>query len=309
MTLITEVADSTFEIKPEGKGPELFPLCTVYLVMDEKAALIEVGSSVQIPDIYDAMNRIGFNPADLTYIIPTHVHSDHAGGAGHLAQQLPDATILAHPKAARLLADQAIIDRMLQSRRIVFGEDADERFGNMYAIDRNRFKLVEDGTKIDLGNRRLAVIHTPGHDPNHLCFLDSKTRGLFSGDALGGYYPESKSRMPACVPGSDPEKIVQSIDKIKQFKPAMVCFSHGGAVSGASGLIQTALDNEKRCAEIALRAMKAGEDQKMIGSRLAEILAEESELTPEEIQSFPYFTSMTVEGYRQSFDKKHLLLR
>jgi glyoxylase-like metal-dependent hydrolase (beta-lactamase superfamily II) len=307
MPLVSEAAEQIYEIRTEGKGPELFPLCTVYLVMDEKAALIEVGSSVQIPDIYDAMNQIGFNPADLTYIIPTHVHSDHAGGAGYLARQLPEATIVAHPKAARLLADQTIIDRMLQSRRIVFGEDADERFGGMLAIARDRLMLVEDGTNIDLGNRRLEVIHTPGHDPNHLCFLDSKTRGLFSGDALGGYYPESKSRMPACVPGSDPEKIVQSIEKIHQFEPAMVFFSHGGAVSGASGLIQIALENEKQCAESAIQAMKAGEDQDKIGHRLAEILAQESDLTAEEIQAFPFFTSMTVEGYRQAFKKKNLL--
>ena len=307
MAQVTEVAESVYEIKPEGIGPELFPLCTVYLVMDEKSALLEVGSSVQIPDIYDAFNHIGFDPEDLTYIIPTHVHSDHAGGAGHLAQQLPDATVVAHPKAARLLADQTIIDRMLQSRRIVFGEDADERFGGMLAIAQDRFMLVDDGANIDLGNRGLAVIHTPGHDPNHLCFLDSNTRGVFSGDALGGYYPETKSRMPACVPGSDPEKIVQSIDKIKQFEPAMVFFSHGGAASAATRLIQIALDNEKQCAETAIRAMKAGENHEKIGRRLAEILAQESDLSAEEIQAFPFFTSMTVEGYRQAFIKKNLL--
>jgi glyoxylase-like metal-dependent hydrolase (beta-lactamase superfamily II) len=96
----------------------------------------------------------------------------------------------------------------------------------MLAIAENRFVLVEDGDGIDLGNRKLEVIHTPGHDPNHLCYLDSKTRGLFSGDALGGYFSESKSKMPVCVPGSDPEKIVQSIDKIKQFQPALYCTKH-----------------------------------------------------------------------------------
>lgn len=307
MVQTTEVAESVYEIKPEGKGPELFPLCTVYLIIDDRPALIEVGSSVQIPDIYDAMNQIDFDPAELGYIIPTHVHSDHAGGAGHLAQQLPNATVVAHPKAARLLADQTIIDRMLQSRRIVFGDDADDRFGGMISIAQDRFMLVEDGTDIDLGNRRLRAIHTPGHDPNHLCFLDSKTRGIFSGDALGGYYVEIKTRMPACVPGSDPEMIVQSIEKIRQFEPAMAFFSHGSAVSGASGLIQTALDNEKRCAETAMQALKAGEDQEKIGNRLAEILAGDSDLTPKQIQSFPYFTSMTVESYRQSFKKKKLL--
>lgn len=307
MAQVSEVAEKIFEIKPEGKGPELFPLCTVYLIQDERAALIEVGSSVQLPDIYSAMNHIDLDPADLTYIIPTHVHSDHAGGTGHLAQQLPDATVVAHPKAARLLADQTIINRMLQSRRIAFGEDADERFGGMLAIAQDRFKLVEDGAGIDLGNRTLRVIHTPGHDPNHLCFLDSKTRGVFSGDALGGYYAEIKSRMPACVPGSDPEKIAMSIDRLKQFEPTMVFFSHGETVPGASGIIRIAFENEKQCTATAMQAIKAGEDQEKIGYRLAEILAEESDLTPAEILSFPYFTSMTVEGYRQFFKKKKLL--
>ena len=307
MVLISEVAEKIYEIKPDGEESQNFPLCTVYLIMDERTALIEVGSSVQIPDIYDAARHIGYDLADLSYIIPTHVHSDHAGGAGSLAQQLPRSRVVAHPKAARLLADQTIIDRLLQSRKLVFGDDADDRFGGMTAIPQDRFVLVDDGTDIDLGNRKLEVIHTPGHDPNHLCYLDSKTRGLFCGDALGGYYSESKSRMPACVPGSDPDKIVQSIAKVKQAQPALLFFSHGGATSEASRIIQVALNNEQRCTEAAFKALQAGEDQEKIGLRLAGILAEDSDLTPEEIRAFPYFTSMTVAGYRQSFKKKNLI--
>ena len=145
MALISKVAEKIYEIKPDGKGQEVFPLCTVYLVVDDQTALVEVGSSVQIPDILDAVSRLGYDIKALSYIIPTHVHSDHAGGAGHLAQQLPHARVVAHPKAARLLADQSIIDRMLQSRKAVFGDDADARFGGMLAIAEERFELVADG--------------------------------------------------------------------------------------------------------------------------------------------------------------------
>jgi len=307
MALISEVAEKIYEIKPEGNGPEVFPLCTVYLVVDDQMALVEVGSSVQIPVILDAVSRLGYDIKELSYIIPTHVHSDHAGGAGHLAQQLPRARVVAHPRAARLLADQSIIDRMLQSRRAVFGDDADERFGGMLAIAEERFVLVEDGADLDLGERQLKAIHTPGHDPNHLCFMDSKTRGLFCGDALGGYFSETKSRMPACVPGSDPEVIIHSIDKAKQFNPAMLFFSHGGTTADAIRIIQLALSDERQCADTALKALKAGEDQEKIARRLAGILAKESDLTPEEIRVFPNFTTMTVEGYRQYFKKKNLL--
>ena len=307
MALISEVADKIYEIKPEGKGYEVFPLCTVYLVVDEKTALVEVGSSVQIPDILDAVSRLGYDIKELTYIIPTHVHSDHAGGAGHLAQQLRRARVVAHPKAARLLADQSIIDRMLQSRKVVFGDDADERFGGMLAIDKERFVLVEDGDSIDLGERRLTAIHTPGHDPNHLCFMDSKTRGLFCGDAMGGYFSESKSRVLACVPGSDPELIVQSIDKLRQFNPDRLFFSHGGTSAEASRIIQVALKDESRSADIALKVFQNGGDQKEVAYRLAEITAQESVFGAEELLAFPHFTSLSVEGYRQYFKKKNLI--
>ena len=307
MALIFEVADSIFEIKPEGKVHEIFPLCTVYLVVDDKTALVEVGSSVQIPDICKAVADLGYDIQDLAYIIPTHVHSDHAGGAGHLARQLPRARVVAHPRAARLLADQSIIDRMLQSRKIVFGDDADERFGGMHAIDKASFVMVEDGDAVDLGNRQLTAIHTPGHDPNHLCFMDSKTRGVFCGDALGGYFPETRSRMPACVPGSDPEMMVQSIQKVRQLNPKLLFFSHGGTAAEASGLIQSIIDAEEQCTATALKAMQAGENKEKIARRMAEILAQTSDLTAEDILNFRYFTALTVEGYRQSFKKKNLI--
>jgi len=307
MAIISEVADKIYEIKPEGKGHEVFPLCTVYLVVDNESALVEVGSSIQIPDILDAVSRLGYDIKKLSYIIPTHVHSDHAGGAGHLAQLLPEARVVAHPRAARLLADQSIIDRMLQSRKAVFGADADERFGGMRAIAEKRFVLVENGSAIDLGNRQLSAIHTPGHDPNHLCFMDSKSRGLFCGDALGGYFSESKIRMPACVPGSDPDAIVQSIDKLKQVNPALLFFSHGGTTADASRIIQVALTDEDQFAETTLKGMQAGEDQAKIARRLAEILAKESVMTADDILAFPYFITLAVEGYRQSFKRKNLI--
>ncbi len=307
MARITEVADKIYEITPEGKGQDNFPLCTVYLVIDDRTALVEVGSSVQIRDILQAVTNLGYDIQDLAYIIPTHVHSDHAGGAGQLAQHLPRAKVVAHPKAARLLADQSIIDRMLQSRRAVFGADADERFGGMRAIEKDKFVRVEDRDSIDLGGRRLTAIHTPGHDPNHLCFLDSKTRGLFCGDALGGYFPETRSRMPACVPGSDPDMMIQSIEKVRRLDPALLFFSHGGTATDAPGLIQSILNAETQCNETALKSMQVGEDQETIARRMAEILAQSSDLTADDILGFRYFTTLTVEGYRQSFRAKNLI--
>ena len=300
MALISEVAEKIYEIKPEGREHEIFPLCTVYLVVDDRIALVEVGSSVQIPDILQAVAKLGYDIQDLSYIIPTHVHSDHAGGT--------ECTwVIAHPKAARLLADQSIIDRMLQSRKLVFGDDADKRFGGMLAIDEDKFVRVDEGAAIDLGQRKLTAIHTPGHDPNHLCFMDSKTRGIFCGDALGGFFSESNSRALACVPGSDPQLILESIRKLLQFNPDLLFFSHGGACADASRIIQVALNDERRGADIALKALQKGADNKAVSRRLAEILARESIFSAEELLAFPYFTSLSTEGYRQYFKKKHMI--
>ena len=113
--------------------------------------------------------------------------------------------------------------------------------------------------------------------------------------------------MPACVPGSDPDAIVQSIDKLKQVNPALLFFSHGGTTADASRIIQIALTDEDQFAETTLKGMQAGEDQAKIAHRLAGILAKESVLTPEDILAFPYFTTLTVEGYRQSFKRKNLI--
>lgn len=307
MALISEVAEKIYEIKPEGREHEIFPLCTVYLVVDDRIALVEVGSSVQIPDILQAVAKLGYDIQDLSYIIPTHVHSDHAGGTGHLARQLPRVKVIAHPKAARLLADQSIIDRMLQSRKLVFGDDADKRFGGMLAIDEDKFVLVDEGAAIDLGQRKLTAIHTPGHDPNHLCFMDSKTRGIFCGDALGGFFSESNSRALACVPGSDPQLILESMGKLLQFNPDLLFFSHGEARADASRIIQVALNDERRGADIALKALQKGANNEAVSRRLAEILARESIFSAEELLVFPYFTSLSAEGYRQYFKKKHMI--
>ena len=308
MPLISEVAERIYEIKPEGKEPENFPLCTVYLVMDDKTALVEVGFSVQIPDILEAVGKLGYDIRKLSYIIPTHVHPDHAGAAGLLARQLPQTKVVTHSRAVKILADSSMLERLMQGFKQVFGDDAQERFGEMHPIAEERFLLVEDGDSIPLGERELKAIHTPGHDPNHLCFLDTKSRGLFCGDALGGYFSEVEVTIPSIAPGSDPFLILQSIDKIRELDPAILFFSHGGTTKEVAKIIRMFANNARQCADIALKALKAGEPQEEIVNRLAGILVKGSTLTKEDyLASSLYFRTLMIEGYRQYFKKKNMI--
>ena len=308
MALISEEAERIYEIKPVGREHESFPLCTVYLVMDDKTALVETGFSVQIPDILEAVGKLGYDIRKLSYIIPTHVHPDHAGAAGLLARQLPQTKVVAYSRAAKVLADPPILERLMQGFKQVFGDGAQELFGEMLPIAEERFVLVQDGESIPLGERELRVIHTPGHDPNHLCFLDTKTRGLFCGDALGAYFSDIKGRLPSCILGSDPILILQSIDKLRELNPAILLFSHGGATREVSEIIQRVANDERQWADIALKALKAGEDREEMANSLADVLVKDSTLTKEDyLASSPYFISLMVGGYRQYFKKKNMI--
>jgi glyoxylase-like metal-dependent hydrolase (beta-lactamase superfamily II) len=307
MALITETADKIYEIKPEGKALDRFPLSTVYLVVDDKTALIETGCPVQATEILEALETLGYNPKELSYIIPTHVHGDHAGGIGVLAQRLPQAHVLARPKAAKLLADPSVTDRLMQGFKHIFGDDAEERFGVMRPVPQEKFVFVEDGESIPLGRRELKVIHTPGHDPNHLCFLDTISKGVFSGDALGAYFSEIEVIFTCPVPGSDPFLALQSMEKLQELKPEMVFFSHGSATRDAARIIKSSIDQARQCHEAAFEALKAGEDQKEVARRLIEIIAGGSAPVRSDLSGWPYLIPIAVEGYRQYFKKNNMI--
>ena len=307
MAIIREVADKIYEIKPEGKELECFPLCTVYLIVDDNTALVEVGCAVQIPDIQEAVDRLGYDLRDLSYIIPTHVHPDHAGGAGLLARQLPQAKVVAYSRAVKVLAGASILERMMKGFMHIYGDDAIERYGEMVPVAEERFVKVEDGDRIPLGHRELKVIHTPGHDPNHLCFLDTKSRGVFCGDALGAYFSEIEALFTSPVPGSDPFLFLESIEKLKKLKPELVFFSHGSATGDADKIIQSALDGARQCHDAALEALRANEDQKEIALKLIDIMAGGSASARSDLSDWPYFTPIVVEGYRQYFQKNNMI--
>ena len=306
MVLISEVAEKIYEVQPEGNELDRFPLCTVYLVVDEKTALVETGCPAQIPDILKAVEGLGYDIRDLAYIIPTHVHIDHGGAAGHLAQLLPHARVISHPKAARLFSDPIILEKLMQAFKRTFGDDAEKRFGQVIPVPEERFKFVEDGERISLGQRTLQVIHTPGHDPNHLSFLDTRTRGLFCGDALGSYFSEIDVTMPPSAPATDPFLTLQSIIKLQEFNPEIIYFSHGSTASRASEIIQRYADDARLCTEIALSALKNGECDKKIASKLTDVLAKNSAKAKEELRAWPYFVPTVVEGYRQYFNRSKL---
>ena len=303
--MISEVAEKIYEIQPEHRWSD--PLCSVYLVVDDKTALIEAGPSVQVPDILEAVGKLGYDAGDISYIIPTHSHPDHAGGVGHLLRRLPQARVVAHRGTARRLADPDTLVKVMQGFKVAYGDGAEERYGDMLPVAEGSFDLVGDGESIALGERELRVIHTPGHDRYHLSFLDSKTGGLFSGDSLGLYVPEIETTCFPGVPGFDLGLTLESMDKMRGLDPSVLYFSHFGVNREAAQYIEQAADNVRGCADIVLSALRAGETQGEIARRAIEFLARGSSVARDELSAWPHFYTVVLEGYPLYFQQKGMI--
>jgi glyoxylase-like metal-dependent hydrolase (beta-lactamase superfamily II) len=201
--------------------------------------------------------------------VVTHIHLDHAGGAGTIAERFPAATVWVHERGAKHLADPS---RLWASAAQVYGgEDRlSEMFGPMEPIDSGRIRSVAEGDTIGLGDRVLDVMYTPGHASHHVSLVDGESGALFTGDALGIHFPDVGVLRPATPPPDiDVEAAVDSIERIRARAESALMFSHFGPVREVDELCGVAADRIRVWAGIVRDAMDRTDDL----DRIAEILA------------------------------------
>src|SRR4029453_16181415 len=150
-----------------------------FLVAGERPALIETGPWKGAGAIANGVARAGLDPADLAWIVVTHIHLDHAGGVGDLVRTFPNATVVVHPPGARPLGDPA---RLVASPARVYGPLMDTVYGGLTPVEAARIKAAEDEEVIDLGGRRLELLHAPGHAKHHVAVFEPDLGALFAGD-------------------------------------------------------------------------------------------------------------------------------
>ena len=155
----------------------------------------------------------------MKYIIVTHIHLDHSGGAGQLARELPESQIIVHPRGARHLIDPS---RLVAGARQLYGERFDEYFGEILPVPAERIHTPEDGETLELEEgRSLTIYHTPGHARHHLVVNDPAGKGLFSGDAVGSCYPalsrliERDYILPSHPSEFDPPTFVETLERLR----------------------------------------------------------------------------------------------
>lgn len=211
-----------------------------YLVRGSATALIDTGPGSSFKAVRGALDQLGVESLD--WIILTHAHLDHAGAAGQLATEFPEARIAVHPRAARHIADPT---RLWKGASSVYGERTETMWGHPHPIAAERVVAIEDGESIDLGDRRLQAIETPGHANHHHAWLDEETGELFAGDAVGMQVDEYELWRPATPPAAfDLVQALASIEKMRALRPARIWLGHFGAASvgGATTATEQVLD-------------------------------------------------------------------
>jgi len=245
---IREVADKVYRFETPVPGMPQVPV--VYLVGERQAALIEPGPAAAAPVIRLAMTRLGMK--DLSYIIPTHIHVDHAGGTGEMARQFPGAKALAHPRGAKHLAYP---ERLIASTKLVWGQDFEQTLGPIIPVPESQLTVAEDGASIALADRELQILHAVGHSPNHIVILDRRLNGLFCGEALG--LPDHQ--LPPVAPYSFEQDIyVHTIEKLQTLEVNVLFFSHGNIEREPRRLMSRALENALVYSEMILEAARKG---------------------------------------------------
>ena len=207
---------------------------------ESEVAFIEVGTNSSTPRLMKVLKNRGWQPEDVTYIIVTHVHLDHAGGAGSLMQLCPNATFLVHPYGARHMIDPTKLEA---GARGVYGDELfDKTYGKLIPIEEHRVRIMEDGDEITFGNRQLRFMDSPGHARHHFCVFDSLTNGWFTGDTFGLSYREFDTQngaflLPTTTPIQfDPEPLKASVRKLVAVNPEFMYLTHYGRVDDVQRL-------------------------------------------------------------------------
>lgn len=200
------------------------------LVEDGRAAFVDTGTNDSVPLLLAALERKGLAPADVDYVLLTHVHLDHAGGAGRLMRALPRAKAVVHPRGARHLADPA---KLVEGSTAVYGETRfRELYGEILPIEERRLTIAEDGMRLNLGARELELIHTEGHARHHYCIVDRASAGIFTGDSFGVSYREFDTAagefiFPTTTPVHfDPEAAHATVDRLLGYRPERLYLTH-----------------------------------------------------------------------------------
>jgi len=227
------------------------------IVQGGRAAFVDVGTNYSVPRLLAALEALGLAREAVEYLLLTHVHLDHAGGAGALLRELPNARAVIHPRGAPHLIDPA---KLIKASITVYGESTYRSlYGELVPIPAERVRVMRDGESIDLAGRELLTIDTPGHALHHYSIVDVGNRNVFTGDTFGLSYRELDTEagafvVPTTTPTQfDPDQLIASIDRILSYAPQVAYLMHYSRVTDLPRLAESLKAQIRQLEAIARR--------------------------------------------------------
>ena len=241
-------------------------LAAIHMVIENgHVAFVDTGSNDALPNALAALKKLGLTVAAVDYVFLTHIHLDHAGGAGSMMAAFPNAKLVVHARGARHMAEPS---KLVAGVSAVYGAEYVARvYGEILPIPAERIIEVPDGSIISLAGRELLCLDTPGHARHHICIVDQKTGGIFTGDMFGLSYRElDVDARPFIFPTTtptqfEPEEMRQSILRLLAFNPAAMYLTHYSRVQHVDALGEDLLRRLDAMVALGLAEINSGADR------------------------------------------------
>jgi glyoxylase-like metal-dependent hydrolase (beta-lactamase superfamily II) len=303
MVFTSDLGEGIFLIDSNALGLKNF--CSSYVLASEgEHVLVETGPSTSYKNLLDGIDRLGFSPSSFAYIVVTHIHLDHAGGVGDIADWMANATVVVHERGAEHLIDPS---RLIESSRRVFGESM-SLYGGLKPVKEDRIQPVKDGDTIRFGgSRTLRIIGAAGHASHEICLLDDETHALFTGDAAGLYFNDTKEVVPTTPPPDfDLDVSIKTIDKLIELRPKRLLYSHFGEASPSLKVLTEAKDKLRSWGDIILRTFSdSSGSEKEKFEKLSSLLLIRTRVMPSRFKE--EHRNHSISGYLRYYRKKNLL--
>jgi glyoxylase-like metal-dependent hydrolase (beta-lactamase superfamily II) len=236
-------------------------LAAIHLIVDHgRVALIDTGTNASLDRVTEALTRLGLDPTSVDYIVLTHIHLDHAGGAGTMMREFPYARLVVHPRGARHMVDPA---KLMRATEEVYGkEQAQALYGELVPVPSERLIEAHDELPLQLGERELVCYDAPGHAKHHIFIHDRVANGIFSGDAFGISYREldvddRAFLFPTTSPAQfDPSAMRTSIERMVALEPESMYLTHYSRIRPPRGLADDVLRRLDAFVRIAKQAIE-----------------------------------------------------
>jgi len=241
-------------------------LAAIHMIVESgRVAFVDTGSNDSVPNALAALERLGLDAGAVDYVILTHIHLDHAGGAGSMMAAFPNAKLVVHPRGVRHMSEPS---QLVAGVTAVYGEDYVRRvYGKIIPVPADRIIEARDGSTLSLAGREFLCLDTPGHARHHICIVDRKTGGVFSGDLFGLSYREHDVDgrpfiFPTTTPTQfEPDAMHTSIDRLLSFKPGAIYLTHYGQVVNVEQLGKDLHRRLDALVDFAKRATGTGEQR------------------------------------------------